>query len=57
MEVQVVLLVWCVLTVPVVTNLSWQGLKAGTKKHKYEKISKRKITISLEVGSCLLQIQ
>lgn len=31
------------------TSLPWQGLKAGTKKQKYEKISERKIATSIEV--------
>ncbi|CAD6231169.1 unnamed protein product [Miscanthus lutarioriparius] len=30
-------------------SLPWQGLKAGTKKQKYEKISERKIATSVEV--------
>lgn len=34
---------------PLVTSLPWQGLKAGTKKQKYEKISERKIATSIEV--------
>lgn len=29
-------------------SLPWQGLKAGTKKQKYEKISERKISTSIE---------
>ncbi|VAH61203.1 unnamed protein product [Triticum turgidum subsp. durum] len=29
-------------------SLPWQGLKAGTKKQKYEKISERKIATSIE---------
>ncbi|KAF8025734.1 hypothetical protein BT93_F2540 [Corymbia citriodora subsp. variegata] len=29
-------------------SLPWQGLKAGTKKQKYEKISQRKVTTSIE---------
>ena len=49
--------VWCVLTVPFVISLPWQGLKAGTKKQKYEKISERKIATSIEVNSCPLQIR
>jgi casein kinase 1 len=47
----------CVLTVHHVTSLPWQGLKAGNKKQKYEKISERKIATSIEVNSCSLQIQ
>lgn len=31
-------------------SLPWQGLKAGTKKQKYEKISERKVSTSIEVG-------
>jgi len=30
-------------------SLPWQGLKAGTKKQKYEKISERKIATSVDV--------
>jgi hypothetical protein len=30
-------------------SLPWQGLKAGNKKQKYEKISERKIATSTEV--------
>uniref|UniRef100_A0A1D1YGL0 non-specific serine/threonine protein kinase n=1 Tax=Anthurium amnicola TaxID=1678845 RepID=A0A1D1YGL0_9ARAE len=30
-------------------SLPWQGLKAGTKKQKYEKISERKVSTSIEV--------
>lgn len=33
----------------VVISLPWQGLKAGTKKQKYEKISERKVATSIEV--------
>ncbi|KAH7373288.1 hypothetical protein KP509_17G048500 [Ceratopteris richardii] len=32
-------------------SLPWQGLKAGTKKQKYEKISEKKMTTSIE-GLC-----
>ncbi|CAL5442831.1 unnamed protein product [Camellia sinensis] len=32
-------------------SLPWQGLKAGTKKQKYEKISERKVSTSIE-GLC-----
>jgi hypothetical protein len=31
-------------------SLPWQGLKAGTKKQKYEKISEKKVATSIEVG-------
>lgn len=34
-------------------SLPWQGLKAGTKKQKYEKISEKKVATSIEVESCL----
>lgn len=34
-------------------SLPWQGLKAGTKKQKYEKISEKKVSTSIEVISCL----
>ncbi|KAJ3671171.1 hypothetical protein LUZ60_008597 [Juncus effusus] len=30
-------------------SLPWQGLKAGTKKQKYEKISERKVATSIDV--------
>ncbi|KAF5743064.1 casein kinase I isoform delta-like [Tripterygium wilfordii] len=30
-------------------SLPWQGLKAGTKKQKYEKISEKKVSTSIEV--------
>ncbi|XP_077216450.1 casein kinase 1-like protein 2 [Tasmannia lanceolata] len=30
-------------------SLPWQGLKAGTKKQKYDKISERKVSTSIEV--------
>ena len=30
-------------------SLPWQGLKAGTKKQKYERISERKMSTSIEV--------
>ena len=30
-------------------SLPWQGLKAGNKKQKYEKISERKVSTSIEV--------
>jgi serine/threonine protein kinase len=30
-------------------SLPWQGLKAGTKKQKYEKISEKKMATSIEV--------
>jgi len=30
-------------------SLPWQGLKAGTKKQKYDKISEKKMTTSIEV--------
>lgn len=33
-------------------SLPWQGLKAGTKKQKYEKISEKKVSTSIEVKSC-----
>ncbi|KAH1209412.1 Casein kinase 1-like protein 1 [Glycine max] len=29
-------------------SLPWQGLKAGTKKHKYERISEKKVSTSIE---------
>lgn len=36
-----------------VSSLPWQGLKAGTKKQKYEKISEKKVVTSIEVNSFL----
>ena len=30
-------------------SLPWQGLKAGNKKQKYEKISEKKVSTSIEV--------
>lgn len=36
---------------PFFISLPWQGLKAGTKKQKYEKISERKVATSIEVES------
>jgi hypothetical protein len=35
-------------------SLAWQGLKAGNKKQRYEKISERKIATSTEVTHCSL---
>jgi hypothetical protein len=32
-------------------SLPWQGLKAGTKKQKYEKISEKKMSTPIEVFS------
>jgi hypothetical protein len=37
-------------------SLPWQGLKAGTKKQKYEKISEKKVATSIEVSSVLTSI-
>jgi casein kinase 1 len=37
-------------------SLPWQGLKAGNKKQKYEKISERKIATSTEVNHCSLKL-
>lgn len=34
---------------PFLFSLPWQGLKAGTKKQKYEKISEKKVSTSIEV--------
>ena len=31
------------------TSLPWQGLKAATKKQKYEKISEKKLSTPIEV--------
>jgi casein kinase 1, epsilon len=33
----------------VMLSLPWQGLKAGTKKQKYDKISEKKMLTSAEV--------
>jgi hypothetical protein len=38
-------------------SLPWQGLKAGTKKQKYDKISEKKMLTSIEVIELLPQIQ
>ena len=39
------------------TSLPWQGLKAATKKQKYERISEKKLSTPIEVlckvGHCL----
>jgi casein kinase 1 len=32
-------------------SLPWQGLKAGNKKQKYDKISEKKVSTSIEVSS------
>jgi serine/threonine protein kinase len=37
-------------------SLPWQGLKAGTKRQKYEKISEKKMSTPVEVGPGLLLI-
>lgn len=36
--------------VTLLCSLPWQGLKAGTKKQKYEKISEKKVSTSIEVS-------
>lgn len=36
-------------TVNILFSLPWQGLKAGTKKQKYEKISEKKMSTPIEV--------
>jgi len=33
----------------VVSSLPWQGLKAATKKQKYDKISEKKLSTPIEV--------
>jgi casein kinase 1 epsilon len=38
-------------------SLPWQGLKAGTKKQKYDKISEKKMLTSIEVIELFPQIQ
>lgn len=35
-------------------SLPWQGLKAGTKKQKYDKISEKKMLTPIEVYLLLL---
>ena len=51
------LTLWYVLTHGFITvSLPWQGLKAGNKKQKYEKISERKIATSTEVNHCSLKL-
>lgn len=42
------IVVWLDLN-PYPCSLPWQGLKAGTKKQKYEKISEKKVSTSIEV--------
>jgi hypothetical protein len=42
---------------PYLLSLPWQGLKAGTKKQKYDKISEKKMLTSIEVIELLPQIQ
>ena len=43
---------YCILCLMCVffCSLPWQGLKAGTKKQKYEKISEKKVSTSIEVS-------
>jgi hypothetical protein len=51
------LLLLCALTsvnISFLCSLPWQGLKAGTKKQKYEKISEKKVATSIEV--CLVHL-
>lgn len=43
----------CLIMTLCLSSLPWQGLKAGTKKQKYEKISEKKVSTSIEVNSCL----
>lgn len=43
---------WACCDIPSICSLPWQGLKAGNKKQKYEKISERKVSTSIEV-TCL----
>ena len=51
------LTLWYVLTHGFITvSLPWQGLKAGNKKQKYEKIRERKIATSTEVNHCSLKV-
>lgn len=51
------LTLWYVLICSFVTvSLPWQGLKAGNKKQKYEKISERKIATSTEVKNYYLEL-
>ena len=37
-----------------ICSLPWQGLKAGTKKHKYERISEKKVSTSIEVDTVII---
>jgi len=37
-----------------ICSLPWQGLKAGTKKQKYERISEKKVSTSIEVGTVIV---
>lgn len=39
----------CVYSFLEICSLPWQGLKAGTKKQKYDKISEKKVSTSIEV--------
>lgn len=39
-----------VTSLPFSLSLPWQGLRAGTKKQKYEKISEKKVATSIEVS-------
>lgn len=39
----------CFIIAITFSSLPWQGLKAGTKKQKYEKISERKVSTPIEV--------
>lgn len=38
----------------ILNSLPWQGLKAGNKKQKYEKISEKKVSTSIEVLFCFI---
>ena len=35
-------------------SLPWQGLKAGTKKQKYDRISEKKVSTPIEV--CIVEL-
>jgi hypothetical protein len=49
------LYIWfCCDPTPCGYSLPWQGLKAGTKKQKYEKISEKKVSTSIEVCRCFM---
>jgi len=44
------------LDIHFICSLPWQGLKAGTKKQKYERISEKKVSTSIEVGTVIIYL-